>query len=215
MRPERYTRPPGRPTREEGPAVTREALLDEAARMIGERGFEGTSVRGLAQALGVSHGTVQRHFATKSELWQALVDEVLVPNVVAGRGRPGETIETGLAAEIGRHLSQDGTPGLTGAILTDGSPGANDRLKILGRGLIPFRRANVAGLQGRIANGELRNVNPQALMAVVGIAMATLGSSATALRTIVGVDLDDDVERDRITRDITDLLLYGLLPRET
>ncbi|MEN0066962.1 MAG: helix-turn-helix domain-containing protein [Myxococcota bacterium] len=210
----RPTRPPGRPPREEGPAVTREALLDEAARMIGDRGFEGTSVRGLAQALGVSHGTVQRHFATKRELWEALVDEVLVPNIVTNRGNPREPVAQGLAGEIARRLApSEQPPGLTGAILTDGSPGALERLTYLGRALRPFQRANGAGLLARRSRGEIRPIDPRAVMALIGIAIATLGSSSTALQAIVGVDLANDEARAHLTAELTDLLLYGILPR--
>ncbi len=193
--------------------MTRDALLAEAARMIGERGFEGTSVRALAQALGVSHGTVQRHFATKRALWEALVDEVLVPNVVAGRGMSHDTVEAGLLGEIGRRLAPTASPGLTGAILTDASPGAMDRLAYLGEALRSFQRANRAGLVARASRGELRNIDPSALMALVGIAIATLGSSATALEAILGIDLEDDEAREQLAAQITDLLLYGMLPR--
>jgi len=193
--------------------VTREALLDEAARMIAERGFEGTSVRALAQALGVSHGTVQRHFATKRELWEALVDEVLVPNVVAGRGDREDTVEKGIVGEIARRLAPTQSPGLTGAILTDASPGALERLTYLGDALRPFQRANHTGLRARAMRGETRDIEPRALMALIGIAIATLGSSATALEAIVGIDLSDEEDRERLTEQLADLLLYGMLPR--
>ncbi|MEO0606409.1 MAG: TetR family transcriptional regulator [Myxococcota bacterium] len=193
--------------------MTRDALLAEAARMVGQRGFEGTSVRALAQALGVSHGTVQRHFATKRALWEALVDEVLVPNVVAGRGLARDSVARGLEGEISRRLAPTQPPGLTGAILTDASPGAPERLEYLGDALRSFQRANRTGLKARAERGEIRPIDPQALMALIGIAIATLGSSSSALKAIVGIDLADDEARQHLSEQLTDLLLFGMLPR--
>ncbi|WP_306252129.1 TetR/AcrR family transcriptional regulator [Parvularcula sp. IMCC14364] len=51
----------------------REALIDRAAEVIGEKGVEGVSLRSLARDLGVSHAAPSRHFPTKADLLAAVV----------------------------------------------------------------------------------------------------------------------------------------------
>ena len=47
-------------------------VLDEAARLFRSRGFEGTSVRDIARAVGMLPGSLYCHFATKEELLVAV-----------------------------------------------------------------------------------------------------------------------------------------------
>jgi AcrR family transcriptional regulator len=50
----------------------RNALLETALRLVGERGVEGFSLREAARAVGVSPGAAYRHFADKAALLGAL-----------------------------------------------------------------------------------------------------------------------------------------------
>jgi TetR/AcrR family transcriptional regulator len=63
----------GRPRAEEAPASSDEILL-VALRSFADRGYDGTSVRELNQALGVSHNLINRRFGSKERLWRAAVD---------------------------------------------------------------------------------------------------------------------------------------------
>ena len=67
------TRFTGRPRAEESPA-TRDEILLAALRSFADRGYEGTSVRELNHALGVSHNLINRRFGSKEQLWRATVD---------------------------------------------------------------------------------------------------------------------------------------------
>jgi AcrR family transcriptional regulator len=49
-------------------------ILAAAADLFARRGFQGTDVQVLADALGIGKGTVYRHFPTKRELFLATVD---------------------------------------------------------------------------------------------------------------------------------------------
>jgi len=52
-------------------ADTRERILDAAERFYAERGFEGTSLRGLTEAAGVNLAAVNYHFGSKRALmWE-------------------------------------------------------------------------------------------------------------------------------------------------
>jgi TetR/AcrR family transcriptional regulator of autoinduction and epiphytic fitness len=55
----------------------RAAILDAAAREFRSRGFDNTSMDGIATAATVSKRTVYNHFASKEELFTAIVDELM------------------------------------------------------------------------------------------------------------------------------------------
>ena len=72
-RPAKRGRPRGRTA--EGEA-TRARLYDTAVRLIGEQGFEATTLRDVAQRAGVSAGLLYRYFPSKRSLVLALYDEL-------------------------------------------------------------------------------------------------------------------------------------------
>lgn len=49
-------------------------ILREAVKLFSQRGFRGTTTKEIAQAAGVSEAMVFRHFATKDELYTAILD---------------------------------------------------------------------------------------------------------------------------------------------
>jgi AcrR family transcriptional regulator len=55
----------------------RQALLEEAAEVIRERGVAGLSLRDLARRVGVSHGAPARHFPDKGALLTSLATDSL------------------------------------------------------------------------------------------------------------------------------------------
>jgi AcrR family transcriptional regulator len=52
----------------------RQQILEVAMRLFSERGFRGTTTKEIAHAAGVSEAMVFRHFATKEELYAAILD---------------------------------------------------------------------------------------------------------------------------------------------
>jgi AcrR family transcriptional regulator len=52
----------------------RSQILAVAMRLFSQRGFRGTTTKEIAQAAGVSEAMVFRHFATKEELYAAILD---------------------------------------------------------------------------------------------------------------------------------------------
>lgn len=52
----------------------REQILETAVRLFSQNGFSGTTTRQIARAAGVSEAMVFRHFATKDELYGAILD---------------------------------------------------------------------------------------------------------------------------------------------
>lgn len=54
--------------------VTRGKLLDAAAALFTEHGFEGVSIRDLENAADVQRGLLVYHFTDKESLWKAMAD---------------------------------------------------------------------------------------------------------------------------------------------
>ncbi|HEX8150052.1 MAG TPA: helix-turn-helix domain-containing protein [Pyrinomonadaceae bacterium] len=52
----------------------RQQIAEVAMRLFSERGFRGTTTKEIAQAAGVSEAIIFRHFATKEELYAAIID---------------------------------------------------------------------------------------------------------------------------------------------
>jgi AcrR family transcriptional regulator len=55
---------------------TREALLSRSLILIAQRGFSNTSIDHIAAAAGVTKGAMYWHFASKDELFHAILDRI-------------------------------------------------------------------------------------------------------------------------------------------
>ncbi|NJB69259.1 AcrR family transcriptional regulator [Desulfobaculum xiamenense] len=56
--------------------MTRQKILEAAARLFSERGFANTPTSLLAREAGISEGSIYRHFSSKDEIFLQLVREV-------------------------------------------------------------------------------------------------------------------------------------------
>lgn len=71
----------------------RRQLLRASARLFREKGYDGTSVRDIAQATGMQSGSWVYHFATKQDILEAVMHEGLVAalariEAIAAAGQP-------------------------------------------------------------------------------------------------------------------------------
>jgi AcrR family transcriptional regulator len=58
--------------------VTRARILDVALQLFAEQGYAGTSIRDIAERLGMTKSSLYYHFASKEDLLDALVGPLLV-----------------------------------------------------------------------------------------------------------------------------------------
>ena len=88
-------------------------VLDEAARLFRTRGFEGTSVREIAKAVGILPGSLYCHFETKEALLVAVyikgVQQITeaVRSAVADIADPWERLEAACIAHLEAVLQDD------------------------------------------------------------------------------------------------------------
>jgi AcrR family transcriptional regulator len=52
----------------------RQLIIEAAAKLFSQHGFGGTTTREIARAVGVSEATVFKHFATKEQLYAAIIE---------------------------------------------------------------------------------------------------------------------------------------------
>ena len=60
------------------PHSPRGKLLDKAARLFREKGYERTTVRDIAAAVGIQSGSIFHHFSSKEDILKAVMVEALV-----------------------------------------------------------------------------------------------------------------------------------------
>lgn len=81
--------------RRKGSPDTREAILAAARDAFAERGFDGASVRGIATSAGVDPALVYHYFATKEDLFLAVVGAPTDPAVFISDAVAGDQSEMG------------------------------------------------------------------------------------------------------------------------
>ena len=92
-----------RPTSVAADADNRSRLLHAAADVFAEFGFEGASLRAIADAAGVSFQLIAYYFGSKEELWVATVDYLFERYVETGKGL-GFTPSGNLHEQFHNHL---------------------------------------------------------------------------------------------------------------
>jgi AcrR family transcriptional regulator len=162
-------RPYRSPRRQEQARETRERVLDAAARLFAERGFESTSIAAIASEAGVSPETVYAGFRNKRTLLgelvrravrggeQAAVPDQAGPRAVAAAGDPREQLRL-FAADVVLRLERVGP--LIDVLSTAAL--AEPELAALLATIHDERLANLRGLVGALAANAPLRLDPEA-----------------------------------------------------
>ena len=187
-------------------------IVDAALAVFAERGFSAARLDDVAARAGISKGTLYLYFASKEELFKAVVRQALLPNL--------ERVERLLRAHPGPAAAQvELMIGQIGALLQNTQIGAMPKLIIAEAGNFPelarFYLEEViqrglgllAGVVERgIASGELRAVD-------VGHAVRTLIAPvllAAIWKSTFEAHAGARLDADAFLRAALDLLLNGL-----
>lgn len=57
---------------------TKNRILEAALEMFSQNGYAGTNIRELSASLGLGKSSLYRHFESKEEVWNAILDEMAV-----------------------------------------------------------------------------------------------------------------------------------------
>ena len=144
--------------------MTHGAIVAIAAKRFAENGYAGTTVRDIADDLGVSVGAVQNHLPRKDDLYRAVVDDVIVAGLLQDEplldSQAEATADSDVEAMVARHIERSLLRlGLPIAMLTDFDDGHVERAEYLRARLAPIMSATRNMLTQSIDDSELRSVD--------------------------------------------------------
>jgi TetR/AcrR family transcriptional regulator, tetracycline repressor protein len=82
-----------RRTRADKPALSREAIVAAAIRVIDEEGFEAVSMRRVAQEFGTGAASLYAYVANKDELMDLIVDQIMLESAVDDQEPAEDVVE--------------------------------------------------------------------------------------------------------------------------
>lgn len=89
--------------------TTKERIIDEALTLFAVKGYQGTSVKNIADAVGIKDSSLYKHFKSKKEIFDTIVQEMSVRMERMSRenGLPDEN-DMDEAAELYGSISENG-----------------------------------------------------------------------------------------------------------
>ncbi|WP_419898241.1 TetR/AcrR family transcriptional regulator [Roseomonas sp. USHLN139] len=164
-------------------AENREKILEAAGRLFRERGLGATGVDALAEAAGLTHGSLYSQFGSKERLAEAAVAAMIEARAGRSTPRDGETPRQALERFATGYLSarHRDAPGQGCAIA-----GLGGEVPRQGEGVRQAYTAGVKGMAGRLA--ALLPEGEEALAAV-----ALLTGALTLARAVDDPELSDRI----------------------
>jgi AcrR family transcriptional regulator len=123
--------------RRPGAPDTRATILDAARTAFAEKGFAGTTIRGVASVAGVDAALVHHYFGTKDELFLAAMElpvdprQVIGPALVGGPDGAGERL---LRVFLSLWDDPEMSPALVGIMRSALQPGGE---RLITQGFVP------------------------------------------------------------------------------
>jgi AcrR family transcriptional regulator len=187
-------------------------LLTAAAQLFARRGYDGTSVRAIAQRAKVNLGAITYHFGSKHALYEAVLEAASEPlrtrvaAIGAEEGHPLDRIERVLHAFFDHFHEHPELPQLMLQQL-----GRHEPLPKPARATAESNHRTIAGLiaEGQ-ALGAIRPGNPRLMALSVGSQPVILTLMRRALTEVVGVDQDDPEIRAILVESVVAFIRAGL-----
>jgi AcrR family transcriptional regulator len=188
---------------------TRGAIVGAALTLFAERGFEGVSLRDVAQEAGTTHGLIRHHFGSKEGVWRAVVDAADAEYVSAMRpvlidADADEDPEGAVAAIVrGLVLVSSSHPEIVRLLVHEGARGSERLDYILDR-VEPLRRA-VGPLFARLRRrGLLEQFDEEEFFLFLLMSAATPFALSALTGRVLGRDVGSEEHArrhaDRIVR---------------
>ncbi len=191
----------------------RAALLDAALKVFAQKGYRGATSRAIAEAAGITPGTIYWYFKNKEDLLRAVIRERSpVPSLMAGvadNDRPPEQVIPELMERYVRGFEQPMVGYAFRIIL--GEAGRHPELvQVLREEIVGRMVGDVAGyLQEQMKRGRIRRANLAILPMVI---MGPLVLQAVG-RFVLGLDLGPG-GREELVKTASQAILCGILVDE-
>lgn len=117
-----------------GKSAGETAILDAAVKLFSEKGFDGVSMRGVAQEAGVSKANIYHHFESKEALYRAILfaSAAQLSGLVSALAEGAGSFDSRILEFASAHLSHLEGNGLTSRlILREAFSGDDNRSKML------------------------------------------------------------------------------------
>lgn len=192
----------------------RQQIVRIAMKLFSQRGFRGTTTKEIAHAAGVSEAMVFRHFATKEDLYAAILDDkacagdmVEMCEAMAGAVARGDdrAVFESLANAMLHHHEQD--PEFLRLLLYSALEGHQLFEMFWNKNVREMAQALCTYIRERQKTGALRDIEPM----VAGRAFIGM----VAYHAMVTMLFDKarnllDIPSDRAAREFTDIFLTGI-----
>lgn len=142
----------------------RSQIIQKAMELFSRRGFNGTTTREMAREMGISEATIFKHFATKDELYSAILDhkaeEQWLSELIIRMG--DEPDEAGLLRTIAFHLIEviENDPTFLRLLLYSALEGHSLSSLFFDSVVQRFHEFLSDYFRSRIAEGKFRACNP-------------------------------------------------------
>lgn len=167
----------------QGDGDTRERILREATRLFATHGTEGTSLRMIAEAVGMQKGSLVYHFSTKSGLHEAVMDDLfarwqeILPRIMLAAATDGRNRFEAVMAECLTFFAQD--PNRARLLLRHCLDHPEELRQRLASGLAPWLALVAQRIQAGQAEDLIHaDVDPAAY--ITHVVVMALGSTAVA-----------------------------------
>ncbi|GAA2740591.1 MULTISPECIES: TetR family transcriptional regulator [Kitasatospora] len=161
-------------------ARSRELLLQAAAELFDDRGFDRTTIREIGERAGVDPALIARYFGGKSQLYLATVQ------AEHGTATPADLLDEERLAGLLDRLAQRGPgPIFQSAVLPSDDPVIQDA------GHAHLHRRLVDPLRERLEREGVDRPQLRAELAVAALAGVVLARSGTSLPHLAAADLTE------------------------
>lgn len=165
-----HKRSPGRPAKEKSPDL-KQALLEAAINLFGERGFDGASLSQIAGQTGADVGLTRYYFGSKVDLWESAVGylgerfaEDLVPAPLADDASNTDALKSLIRAFV---IASAHWPQVSRIIVFDGDK-TDARGEFIAERLVkPFYQLLSELIAGAKAEGAIPNVSDRTLFFMI------------------------------------------------
>lgn len=96
--------------------TTKERITEEALTLFAEKGYKGTSVKNIADAVGIKDASLYNHFKSKQEIFDSIVELIMIhiSGLSETLGMPQDDVVDGNTTSFYERLDLEGLKDLTG-----------------------------------------------------------------------------------------------------